>query len=486
MNKLILFTFIFIVILLYYIISDTHRNYKNINIPKKLFIASEQSSNYLSEDIQYKIKILKANNPNYTVEYYDYISCNKFVEHEYPEYFKKYNNLTTFSEKLNFWKLLIIYKYGGIYLNLNHTLLVPLSQINNIKDQFISLTDMKIDILGAYKYHPIIKEIINLHFMIDEEDLIKYGINKFFNNSLVNCLPIGIFAINNHIIKLFNHNNTYIYDINNIKILKINDKSNLPQISIVDNTAKYIPKYIFVTAPFKETKLPSVIYYQLSNIKINNPDYQIHYYDDEQCREFIKINFPDYLNDYDILIPSAYKADLWRYLILYYYGGIYMDIGHLPLVSFEEIIDINDEFISVKDFKNAGIHNAFICVYPRHPLLHKVIDLTINNIRKRNYGLNSLDITGPKVLSRAFNLLINKNENAEIPEGKVKINDMLFKFLYLSADIKNQNNTYIIDLYDRKIIKTKFNNYYKIMYDNFNKPKYTILWYTGKVFANEQ
>ena len=41
------------------------------------------------------------------------------------------------------------------------------------------------------------------------------------------------------------------------------------------------------------------------------------------------------------MVPGAYKADLWRYCILYIYGGIYIDIKLEPIngFRFRELLD---------------------------------------------------------------------------------------------------------------------------------------------------
>jgi len=53
----------------------------------------------------------------------------------------------------------------------------------------------------------------------------------------------------------------------------------------------------------------------------------IHYlFHDAECRDFIAQEYPpDVLMAYDRLIPTAFKADLWRYCVLYKYGGVYLD-----------------------------------------------------------------------------------------------------------------------------------------------------------------
>lgn len=49
-------------------------------------------------------------------------------------------------------------------------------------------------------------------------------------------------------------------------------------------------------------------------------------YDDNDCNQYIsQLDNNDYLKViYHQLIPGAYKADLWRLLVLYEYGGIYI------------------------------------------------------------------------------------------------------------------------------------------------------------------
>ena len=56
----------------------------------------------------------------------------------------------------------------------------------------------------------------------------------------------------------------------------------------------------------------------------------VHYlYNDADCRAFIQSAFPpDVVAAYDRLIPTAFKADLWRYCVLYKFGGVYLDIKY--------------------------------------------------------------------------------------------------------------------------------------------------------------
>jgi len=68
-----------------------------------------------------------------------------------------------------------------------------------------------------------------------------------------------------------------------------------------------------------------------SNLRLNRVGIDcVHYlFNDDACRDFLVRTFPpDVLYAYDLLIPSAFRADLWRYCILYMFGGVYMDIKY--------------------------------------------------------------------------------------------------------------------------------------------------------------
>ena len=84
-----------------------------------------------------------------------------------------------------------------------------------------------------------------------------------------------------------------------------------------------IPLDIYQTWFTKE--LPPKMRERVELLKAQNPRFNHHLFDDNDCREFIKTHFkPDVLDAYDKLIPGAYKADLWRLCVLFINGGIYM------------------------------------------------------------------------------------------------------------------------------------------------------------------
>jgi hypothetical protein len=77
--------------------------------------------------------------------------------------------------------------------------------------------------------------------------------------------------------------------------------------------------------------MPQMLECVCDNLRLNRVGIDcIHYlFNDDACREFLAMTFPtDLVYAYDRLIPTAFKADLWRYCILYMFGGVYMDIKY--------------------------------------------------------------------------------------------------------------------------------------------------------------
>jgi mannosyltransferase OCH1-like enzyme len=54
--------------------------------------------------------------------------------------------------------------------------------------------------------------------------------------------------------------------------------------------------------------------------------YEHIFYNDQQVDDFMKTNFSDIYEVYHNLPLPVMKADLWRYCVIYHYGGIYADM----------------------------------------------------------------------------------------------------------------------------------------------------------------
>ena len=221
-----------------------------------------------------------------------------------------------------------------------------------------------------------------------------------------------------------------------------------------------IPLNIFQT--WHSKNLPPKMAQNVEFIKQNNPAFNHVLFDDEDCREFIKNNFNvDVLNAFDTLIPGAYKADLWRYCVLYIKGGIYIDIKYIPINGFK-FISLTEKEHWVLDIDNNGIYNALIVAKPRNGILLQAIDRIVDNVKNRYYGNSCLEPTGPLLLAKLFN-----------PEQKRGF-DMKHAF-YVSMKFRFIlfNNYYV------------FKSYYEYLDEhaqNQKVPHYSVLWGQHQIY----
>lgn len=158
-----------------------------------------------------------------------------------------------------------------------------------------------------------------------------------------------------------------------------------------------IPQNIFQTWHTKD--LSPLMFAAIMKIKQANPRFNHFLFDDKECRYFIQKYFAsDVLHAYDNLIPGAYKADLWRYCVLFIKGGIYLDIKYVPLNGFKFINLTQSEHLVV-DIDGRSIYNALMICKSGNPTLLRAIRKIVENVRNKYYGENYLSPTGPGLLS---------------------------------------------------------------------------------------
>lgn len=152
--------------------------------------------------------------------------------------------------------------------------------------------------------------------------------------------------------------------------------------SIVD---KKIPKYLFQTYISKE-RVPKIVH---DNISKYASDYDYFFYDDNQCRDFLHNHFiPEVLKKFDEL-DGAHKADLFRYCILYIFGGVYLDIKTILVRPLKDIFnDIRCSFYSALSMNPKSIYQGILAVNPLNDIMKHSINFILNTTyleTKKNY-----------------------------------------------------------------------------------------------------
>ena len=174
-----------------------------------------------------------------------------------------------------------------------------------------------------------------------------------------------------------------------------------------------IPKIIYKTGPIKSNELPKDLLKIFNDTIELNPDYKIQYFDDAMSRNFIKDNFSKHILDaYDNLIPGAYKADLFRYCILYKNGGVYSDLTQQFYMPFSRIINnCYDRLVLVKDIEKINynfkipIQINFMASIPKQKIFKLAIDKIVFNVKNKYYGFNFLEPTGPDLFRKCYDII---------------------------------------------------------------------------------
>ncbi len=166
-----------------------------------------------------------------------------------------------------------------------------------------------------------------------------------------------------------------------------------------------IPKKIYQTWYTK--KIPDKIKQSTDNMMKINSSYEYYLFDDSDIYDFIKNNFDrQTLLAYEQLNIGAAKADLWRYLILYKNGGVYLDLDSEITSNLDLLITSSDKAIISRE-KNHGLFVQWCMMFEKdHPILEKTIQKCIFNIRTKKTE-DILFLTGPQVYSSCILEVLN-------------------------------------------------------------------------------
>ena len=85
-----------------------------------------------------------------------------------------------------------------------------------------------------------------------------------------------------------------------------------------------IPRIIHQT--YKSNAVPDRVRSLMASWTRLNPGWEVRFYDDQMCREFVRTEFPEYYQAYLALPKDVERSDFFRYLIVLHVGGVYADI----------------------------------------------------------------------------------------------------------------------------------------------------------------
>jgi mannosyltransferase OCH1-like enzyme len=333
-----------------------------------------------------------------------------------------------------------------------------ISQNINISESDISESDILWvcgpDVITS-QYH-ILKEKYNNLILLDQTYL-KHLSNGLWRNDKIYNMIMRNRCMTYKYTKLYN--NTINQFINQNKLIS-EDKLISEEDITSTNIPLLIPLNIFQT--WHTHDLAPDMSEAINLIQKTNPEFKYYMYDDKECLQFIKEHFDESVaNTYMSLIPGAYKADLWRYCILYIYGGVYLDIKFVPQHKFKFIHLMDKEYFVLErpgfwKRDTYGIWNGFMICKAKNEVLRECIYKIVDNVKTTNYDYNLLYPTGPGLLGEFF---FNKKYNSTYKFDTCKFDTYKFElFVYY---IKNV----IHIIYNNNIILREYNNYRAIQHE---------------------
>ena len=350
-------------------------NFKYIIYKNKLKIYNDIIEFYFKSDNYYKY---------YSFDYsLDIKNINEFNLKDTYIFLNYYNTL-------NNKTLLNIIEYYN-YFNIN---ILVIENYNHIKNNVLYENNNIYYIKNIDEIYDIIKEYNIKKLYIHHDNKQKYNINNFEN--------VDVIFYEDDLI--YNH----YYFIDNLNLINI--KNIWSNINIHSEYIQYlldynkdnntIPKIIHFIWLGKN-KIPSIYIQYIKTWIQHHKDYLFCLWNDD--------NIPNLINQkyYDNSTEYAMKADILRYELLYFIGGIYIDCDFLCFINIDSLINNLDAFSAYESNKYIAIGIMGFKKY--NYLLENIIKQLSYNILAFNNTKNIPYWTGPVFFTNMWNLYKQNN-----------------------------------------------------------------------------
>ncbi len=174
-----------------------------------------------------------------------------------------------------------------------------------------------------------------------------------------------------------------------------------------------IPKNVFQS--WFTNQLHPLVQMKLNDMQSKNPEYNFYIYTDDEIDKFVNDHFPGKIaNAYNKLNIIVAKVDFWRYLVLYKYGGIYLDMDSSIDKPLKDLIKDDDEAIITAEGHPPCYVQWALIFNKNHPILKQTIDFIVENINNNSFPNDIHKMTGPMVYTKGINSIHKQLFNLEL------------------------------------------------------------------------
>ena len=389
---------------------------------------------------------LRALHPDWDYHFFDDQACRTFIADEMPELLNCYDSLTKNIQRVDLFRLAVLYVRGGFYVDTDMELKKPLDPL--VSNECVFAVEKQLDeshrknlslehgfrianyMFGATAKNDFLAKLIiqiadhALERVIELEDdilestgpgMVTNLYHQYEEKEKIHLLPLsglicnicqtnsctfGDYAIHHHL-------GTWRWQssqVNSETGEKTNQKS--------------------IHQTWKSSNLPDE-FNRLSKSWIDNHKSWNHYlWTDIDNRNLIQTHYPWFLETYDNYPFEIQRVDAARYFILYSLGGLYVDLDFRCFRPLDSLLQGSEFVVGLENKNHCKMHkmdmivgNAFMYAPSAgNPFLRFVINEMANSANipanSKNYILNS---TGPFMLTRAYEKYENKEQVKLIP-----------------------------------------------------------------------
>ena len=181
-----------------------------------------------------------------------------------------------------------------------------------------------------------------------------------------------------------------------------------------------IPKIIHQT--YKNHNLPEIYQMCQTEIKKLHPEFEYRFYTDSDMDRLMKTEFSEYYDKFNELPRMIMKIDMFRYFLMYKYGGLYADMDYLMFKPFD-LLNENVVLPTNRDLDDSNrITNLGNCIFasvPNHLFWKSLMD-TLFTVDRKNLPFegfdNVINSTGPMFVFNMWKKYSTINDDINIPE----------------------------------------------------------------------
>lgn len=395
-------------------------------IPKQIFRTWEDDS--------WKTKCRKAYDhtakivPDWPQKVYTSEQRRQFVHKvyaDYPDIIDAYELCNYGVMECDMWRHLVIYHYGGLYLDMKSGVLDPIDLDLNVDKAYVGLwNNMNHTYLfkgGEYQnwwvlappkcqflwklIWQIVRNILHLRDHGEQDipffDVSMYG--KYHNKTRV--MATGGPLVYSYIAHKYPYTVTSIGHVSNKYFefcrLAGSEYNQKAKTHYSQQTKPLLKPHVVkaqLSRPLKLGKVPKVLHmtyinkesvpqFVWDNLKQYTQGYDLRFYSDEDCDFYLWKHYgPQVLEAWYMQAKGAHKADLFRYAVLAREGGVYLDIKVDVRKPLGQMFDHSIPFTSVETrFPNKrNIHNGILSAAPHHPVLYNALDFACKGDKRKN------------------------------------------------------------------------------------------------------